>query len=176
MICVVDLDDTLVCSTTLNNDSYNFALEQFGFDRLIINERITRERLDFIDNITLKNVIQLKQYYFTQEWLHCRVALNTILIDKLKLNKKENCYLWTKADKNRDYKIVDYCKLDNYFKDIIFDDKLSFETSIPKLKELTNSNQFIIYENNKDFFFNQSCKIVDSIKTNLFNINGYLIG
>lgn len=176
MINIVDLDDTLVSSIALNNDSYNFALEQHNFNRLITNERITRERLDFMDNKTLKNVIQLKQYYFTQEWLPCRVALNTILIDKLKLNKKENCYLWTKADKDRAYKIVDYCKLDNYFKDIIFDDKLSFETSIPKLKELTNSNQFIIYENNKDFFFNQSCKIVDSIKTNLFDINGYLIG
>ncbi len=176
MICVVDLDDTLVCSTILNNDSYNFALEQFGFGRLIINERLTREKLEYIDNKTLENIIKLKQYYFTQEWLPCRVVLNKLLINKLVLNKKENCYLWTKADKDRAYKIVDYCKLGNFFKDIIFDDKLSFETSIPKLKELTNSNQFIIYENNNDLFSNQSCKIVDSIKTNLFDINGYLIG
>lgn len=176
MIYVVDLDDTLVSSTSLNNDSYNFALEQYNFSRLISSERITRERLDFIDGTTLKNVMQLKQYYFTQEWLPCRVVLNKLLINKLVLNKKENCYLWTKADKDRAYKIVDYCKLDNYFKDIIFDDKSSFETSIQKLKQLTNSQQFIIYENNKDFFFNQSCQIVDNIKTNLFDINGYLIG
>lgn len=175
MIYVVDLDDTLVNSTTLNNDAYNFALEQYNFNRLITNERITRERLDFIDSKTLKNVVQLKQYYFTQEWLSCRVMLNKLLVDKLLVSKKENCYIWTKADKYRTYKIVDYCKLGNYFKDIIFDEKSSFETSIPKLKQLTNSNQFIVYENNKDFFFNKSCKIVHSIKTNLFDINGYLI-
>lgn len=175
MIYIVDLDDTLVSSTTLNNDSYNFALEQYNFERLSTKDRITREKLEFIDNRTLKNVIQLKQYYFGQEWLPYRIVLNKFLIEKLKLNKKENCYLWTKADKDRAYKIIDYCKLDKYFNDVLFDDKLSFEASIPKLKQLTNSNQFIIYENNKDFFFNQSCKIVDRIQTNLFDINGYFI-
>ena len=176
MIYIVDLDDTLVNSTTLNNDSYNFALEQYNFERLSTRTRITREKLKFIENKTLENIIQLKQFYFTQEWLPCRIILNAILIDKLRFNKKENCYLWTKANKDRTYKIVDYCKLSNFFKDIIFDDKLNFETSISKLKQLINFNQFIIYENNKDFFFNQNCKIVDSIKTTLFDINGYLIG
>ncbi|MGN1212584.1 MAG: hypothetical protein ACI4TZ_00960 [Christensenellales bacterium] len=101
MIYVVDLDDTLVSSITLNNDFYNFALERYGFDRLITDERITREKLNFINNTTLKNIIKLKQYYFIQEWLPYRVVLNKSLIDKLKLNKKENCYLWTKADKYR---------------------------------------------------------------------------
>ncbi len=176
MIYIVDLDDTIVSSTNLNNDAYNFALEQYNFDRLITNERITRDKLSFIDNKTLKNIIQLKQNYFNQKWLPCRVVLNKLLIDKLKLNKKENCYIWTKADKNRAYKIIDYCKLDTYFKDIIFDNKISFQTSISNLIQLTNSNKFIIYENNKNFFLNKNCKIVDSIKTNLFDINGYLIG
>lgn len=175
MIYVVDLDDTLVSSTSLNNDAYNFALEQYSFDRIITNERITRAKLDFLDNSFLKDIIQLKQHYFSQDWLPCRVVLNKLLIDKLLLNKKANCYLWTKADKDRSFKIIDYCKLSNYFNDIIFDDKSSFETSIQKLKQLTNSNQFIIYENNKNFFHNQNCKIVDTIKTDLFDINGYLI-
>ena len=175
MIYIVDLDDTLVSSTALNNDSYNFALESYGFDRLITDERITREKLNFINNTTLKNIINLKQCYFTQEWLPHRVSLNTILINKLSYNKKENCYLWTKADKDRAFRIINYCKLDKYFKDILFDDKSSFETSISKLKQFTHSNQFIIYENNKDFFFNKNCTIVDNIKTNIFDINGYLI-
>ncbi len=175
MIYVVDLDDTLVNSTLLNNDSYNFALEQYGFDRIITNERITRQKLDFVDNCILKKIVQLKQYYFTQEWLPCRVVLNNILMKRLQVNKRENCYLWTKADKDRAYKIIDYCKLDMFFNDILFDDKLSFSTSIPKLKKSTNSNQIIIYENDKSFFFNENCKIVDHIKTNLFDINAYLI-
>ena len=176
MIYVVDLDDTLVSSTTLNNDSYNFALEQYNFNRIITNERITREKLSFIDNYLLKDIIQLKQYYFGQKWLPCRVVLNKLLIDKLLSNKKENCYLWTKSDKNRAYKIIDYCKLDRYFKDIIFDDKINFQASIPKLQQLTNSRQLIIYENNKNFFHNQNCRIVDTIKSKSFDINGYLIG
>lgn len=176
MIYIVDLDDTLVSSTSLNNDSYNFALEQCNFERLSTSARITREKLNFIDNATLKSIIQLKQNYFSQQWLSCRVVLNKLLIDKLLVNKKGNCYLWTKANKDRAYKIVDYCKLDNYFKDIIFDNKLTFETSMQKLRQITNSNQFIIYENNKGFFFNKDCIIVDSIKTNIFDINGYLIG
>lgn len=73
-------------------------------------------------------------------------------------------------------KIIADCKLDKYFKDIIFDDKSDFKISIPKLQQLTKSNQFIIYENNEQFFQNQNCKIVDSIQSNLFDINGYLIG
>lgn len=176
MIYVVDLDDTLVSSTVLNNDSYNFALEHYGFNKLIINERITRERLDFIDNKTLENIIHLKQYYFTQEWLPYRVVLNKLLIDKLLINKKENCYLWTKADKNRTNKIIEYCRLDTYFNDIIFDDKSGFENSISTLQKITSANQFIIYENNKEFFYKQNCKIIDTIKTKFFDINGYLVG
>lgn len=175
MIYIVDLDDTLVSSTILNNDAYNFALEQYGFERLITNKRITREKLNFIDNDCLNNIIQLKQFYFTQKWLPYRVVLNKPLIDKIKLNKKENCYLWTKADKNRVNKIIETCKLSEFFKDIILDDKLNFENSIQKLKQKTHSNQFVIYENNKVFFFNKACQIVDSIKTTLFDINGYLI-
>ena len=176
MIYIVDLDDTLVSSTTLNNDAYNFALEQYNFDRIITNERITREKLNNINPIILKDIIKSKQHYFTQKWLPCRVVLNKPLINKLILNKKENCYLWTKADKNRASKIIDFCKLDRYFNDVLFDEKYSFDTSISKLQELTHTNQFIIYENNKNFFHKQNCKIVDYIKTNLFDINGYLIG
>lgn len=37
--------------------------------------------------------------------------------------------------------------------------------------------RILIYKvNNKQFFQNRNCKIVDTIKTNLFDINGYLIG
>lgn len=176
MIYVVDLDDTLVCSTMLNNDSYNYALECFGYNRLTTNERITRERLDFVDDVLIKDIILLKQYYFIQEWLPYRVIINKLLLNKLSIYKKENCYLWTKADKNRAFKILSYCNLNNYFKDIIYDDKSNFESSILKLRKVTNSNRFIIYENNRDLFKNQKCKVVDVIKNKFFNVKGYLIG
>lgn len=176
MIYVVDLDDTLVSSTQLNNDSYNFALEQYNHKRLPTNERITREKLNFIESYERKDIIELKQKYFTDKWLPYRVVLNKALIEKLIINQKSNCYLWTKADKNRANKIIDYCKLDKYFKDIIFDDKESFNKSILRLSNIVKSNQFIIYENNSLFFANQNCKIVDEIKNKFFNIKGYLVG
>ena len=59
---VVDLDDTLVSSTQLNNDAYNFALEEFGYNRIITDKRITRERLgeyndiDKIISFTFNNI------------------------------------------------------------------------------------------------------------------------
>ena len=176
MIYVVDLDDTLVSSTQLNNDSYNFALEQYNYNRLPTNKRITRGKLNFIDNSTRKAIITLKQDYFTKSWLPYRVVLNKALIEKLIINQKSNCYLWTKADKNRATKIIDCCKLDKYFKDVIFDDKESFNKSILKLNNIVKSNQFIIYENNELFFEKQNCKIVDKIKNKFFDIKGYLIG
>ena len=176
MIYVVDLDDTLVSSTQLNNDSYNFALEQYNHKRLPTNERITREKLNFIDNSTRKAIITLKQDYFTKSWLPYRVVLNKALIEQLIINQKSNCFLWTKADKNRANKIIDYCKLDKYFKNVIFDKKENFNKSILRLSNIVKSKQFIIYENNSLFFANQKCKIVDEIKNKFFNIKGYLVG
>ncbi len=37
MVYVVDLDDTLVLTKNLNNDAYNFALEQNGQKRFSTN-------------------------------------------------------------------------------------------------------------------------------------------
>ena len=170
---VVDLDDTLVSSTQLNNDAYNFALEEFGYDRIVTDKRITRELIRKYNN--LDKIISLKQQYFTQNWLTYRLITNNTLIEKLILNKKENCYLWTKADKQRTNAILDLCNLRKYFKKIIFDKKENFNKSVALLKGHTNSNNFIIYENNFEFFTNQNVKLVDMIRNNKFNINGYLV-
>ena len=45
MVYVVDLDDTLVLTKNLNNDAYNYALEQNGQKRIKTAKRITRENL-----------------------------------------------------------------------------------------------------------------------------------
>lgn len=39
---IVDLDDTLVHTRELNNDAYNYALEQFGYPRIESAGRITK--------------------------------------------------------------------------------------------------------------------------------------
>ena len=66
MVYVVDLDDTLVLTKNLNNDAYNFALEQNDKKRIKTNKRLTRETLG---EIFSKKLIADKQNYFTQKWL-----------------------------------------------------------------------------------------------------------
>jgi len=169
----IDLDDTLVNSTILNNDAYNFALEHFGYKRIITNERLTRDLLTDYKN--LNEIIQLKQKYFTLSWLPYRLILNTELLSKLKEFGKSNCFLWTKADKTRADKIIECCNLSKIFNDVIFDDKTNFCTSLHKLKQIANSDNIIIYENNHNFFQNQKYKIIDEINNQYFNIKGYLV-
>ena len=173
MKLVVDLDDTLVSSTQLNNDAYNFALEEFGYDRIVTDKRITRELISGFSN--LDKIISLKQQYFTQDWLPYRLVLNYALIEKLKTNKRQNCYLWTKADNKRTNAILDLCNLRQYFCDIIFDKKENFTKSTNLLKQHTNTQNFVIYENNFKFFVGQNVKLIDTIKNNKFNVNGYLV-
>lgn len=169
----VDLDDTLVSSTVLNNDAYNFALEHFGYKRIVTNDRITRETISTYQNF--KRIIDLKQQYFTLNWLPYRIVLNNELLAHLKKYEKFNCFLWTKADKNRTNKILVLCDLRQYFSDVIFDKKEDFKASIQNLKEFSNSNQIIIYENNHEFFTNQNYKIIEEIKNKAFDVKGYLV-
>lgn len=169
----IDLDDTLVNSTHLNNDAYNYALENFGYERIITNNRITRETIKDYKN--LEQIINLKQKYFTLDWLSYRLVINNDLIFKLKNYEKLNCYLWTKADEIRTNKILEKCNLKQYFNNIIFDNKENFINSVHSLKRITNSNKIIIYENNHNFFLNQNYKIVEKIQNKNFNIKGYLV-
>lgn len=169
----IDLDDTLVNSTILNNDAYNFALEMFGYDRILTNERITREYLNSYKG--LDRIIKLKQKYFTSDWLPYRLVLNKNLLSKLNNFGKSNCYLWTKADVSRVGKIMGKCDLLKYFNDIIFDKKINFKESISKLKNLSKTNEIVIYESNHQFFEKEKYKIVDEIRSNFFDVKGYLV-
>lgn len=172
---VFDLDETLIQSTNLNNDAYNYALEKFGYPRIITSERLTREKLNFIPSTLLQKIIKEKQKYFTSEWLPYRITINTELVELIRGYGRKNCYLWTKASKNRVKSILKYCFLDNLFNKIIFDDKTSYQASIEKLKAVTHSDKFIIYENNHNLFDNECVKIIEQLKTQSFNVTEYLI-
>ena len=63
---IIDLDDTLICSTKLNNDAYNYSLEKYGFNRISTTDRITRDKLTFINSELLKKIITEKQIYFRE--------------------------------------------------------------------------------------------------------------
>lgn len=172
---IIDLDDTLISSTKLNNDAYNYALEQWGFDRINAADRITRDKLKFIKPKPLKNIINTKQSYFNQKWLHCRVTQNFELVKKIKALGHNNCYIWTKADKTRAVYMLHECKLTSYFKNVIFDKKDNILNSIKNIKKLVESDDFIIYENDFSLFSNIKHKVVDIIKSDNFLVKGFTV-
>ena len=174
MKLVVDLDDTLINTTNLNNDAYNFALEYFGYPRIITKDRLTRDSLSFLSNNELKSIIHLKQYYFTRNWLPYRVVVNNELL-KIIINNKDDCFLWTKADGFRTNKILELCNLRKYFKSVIFDKKISFESTTTLLKDNINAENLIIYENNHKFFVNKNVKLINEIRNQFFDVKGYLL-
>lgn len=172
---IFDLDDTLVSSATLNNDAYNYALEKYGYRRITTNERLTRDKLNFIPAMTLSKIIRAKQYYFTREWLPCRTLLNSVLVEKVKEYGKENCYLWTKASPDRVEAVLEYWELDNLFNRLIFDEKQNFKKSVLKLNEISHSDELVVFENNQKFFKQEQVEIIGHIKSDKFNVTEYLI-
>lgn len=171
----VDLDDTLVSSTKLNNDAYNFALEKFKNFRIQTNERITREKLKGFAIKELENIIKEKQQYFSLAWLKYRVVINEKLINKIKEKGKSNSFVWTAADKDRTEVMLKQLGLHKLFSQIIYDAKTDFDASIKLLSERAKSRHFIICENNWLFFQNKEAKIVDKIEDDFFNVRFYKI-
>lgn len=124
----------------------------------------------------LKEIIKLKQDYFMSNWLSYRVAINHILLDKIKSFDKQNCYIWTMANKQRANAIIKACELEPYFNDIIFDNKESLTKTLHFVKPMLKTNNIIIYENNHKFFTNTNSQIVDEIVYKNFNVKGYKVG
>ena len=170
MVYVVDLDDTLVLTKNLNNDAYNFALEQNGQRRIKTNNRLTRENFD---ETASKKLIIDKQNYFAQKWLKYRVVINEEILNLLNNQDKENCYLWTSADKNRADFILKELDLYKYFNKVIYDDKKDLNSSLKRLKDITKSNVFLIFEDNDGLFKDQFIKL--ALISRFFMVNKYLI-
>lgn len=175
MNLVVDLDDTLVYTTFLNNDAYNFALEKYGYSRLDCRGRITRKNLFNVKREDLQKIIQTKQDYFSLKWLPYRAILNTQLMDKVKQNGLDKTFLWTKANQKRVQDILGYFNLIKYFKAIIHDDKANFLNSVIKFQKAFVDDTIVIYESESKNISSVNYKIIDEIKTSLFDVKGYLI-
>ena len=137
---LVDLDDTLVYTSELNNDAYNFALEALGFERINSTRRITREYLSDLKQQELQKIISLKQKYFTHRWMKYRLMLNDKLLSLIKKEDKNNCFIWTKAEQQRAIAIYNQFKLNKYFKSIIFDSKNNFNNTKKLIMLKTNLN------------------------------------
>ena len=172
MVYVVDLDDTLVLTKNLNNDAYNYALEQNGQKRIRTTKRLTRENL----NVSLsKKLITDKQNYFTQKWLKYRVVVNQEILSLLKKQERKNCYLWTSADKNRADFILKELDLYKYFNKVIYDNKKDLNSSLKRLKDITKSNFFLIFEDNVDLLKKSTNSTDAMVKVQNFIINKYVV-
>ena len=170
MVYVVDLDDTLVLTKNLNNDAYNFALEQNGQKRIRTAKRLTRENLNVSPS---KKLITDKQNYFAQKWLKYRVVVNEEILNLLKNQDKENCYLWTSSDKNRADFILKELDLYKYFNKIIFDHKKNLNSSLKRLKDITKSNVFIIFEDSYALYKKKGVIYIAKHNSEIFTINTY---
>ena len=170
MVYVVDLDDTLVLTKNLNNDAYNFALEQNGQRWIKTNNRLTRENFD---ETASKKLIIDKQNYFAQKWLKYRVVVNEDILDLLKTQDKANCYLWTSADKSRAEYILKELDLYKYFNKVIYDDKKDLNSSLKRLKDITKSNVFLIFEDNEKFFKKTISR--ERVESDKFKVKKYYI-
>ncbi len=170
MVYVVDLDDTLVSTKNLNNDAYNFALENNGRKRLKTGKRLTRENLGGTPN---EKIITDKQKYFAQKWLKYRVVVNQEILSLLKKQERKNCYLWTSADKERADLILKELDLYIYFNRIIFDNKEDLDTSLKRLKDITKSNVFIIFEDSYALYKKKGVNFIGKDNSEIFNINTY---
>ena len=103
------------------------------------------------------------------------MVVNEEILNLLNNQDKENCYLWTSADKNRADFILKELDLYKYFNKVIYDDKKDLNSSLKRLKDITKSNVFLIFEDNDGLFKDQFIKIKLVLISRFFMVNKYLI-
>ena len=151
---VFDLDNTLVYTNLLNNDSYNYALSTAGLPRIDNIERITRqvvfEKCPNMSRTVRNEILRVKQEYFKKN-LHTIVP-NTTLLKMLALQKKEDCILWTSADCKRVKEVLRFYDLEEEFVGVIFGEKQNIALELEEICKIFKCKlgQIIFYEDNKE--------------------------
>lgn len=149
---VFDLDNTLIYTDRLNNDSYNHALKCQGLCTINGIQRLTREivfrNYPNITDLQKSEIINLKYEYFINN-LHV-TEVNEYLVKLLKSQEKNDCILWTSAEEKRVKAILEYYNMNNLFKDIMFSSKTDILTDVEKICELYSCklNQLLFYDDN----------------------------
>lgn len=150
---VFDLDNTLIYTDSLNNDSYNYALNLQGLAPIRDCKRITREivfdKYTDISNGQKNEIIESKQEYFANNLN--RTVPNTSLLQVLGAQNVETCMLWTSADETRVLAILEYYSIYNAFRKIIYSNKVEVIKDIKKICELfeCNPEYLFFYEDNR---------------------------
>lgn len=150
---VFDLDNTLVYTDSLNNDSYNYALNRLGLTPINNCKRITRkivfEKFTNLNDIQKNQIIELKQQYFINNLQ--KTVPNTALLQTLKTKNAESCLLWTSAYKTRVLAILEYYQICNEFKMLLFSNKVNVLQDVEKICALLQCRHedLIFYEDNQ---------------------------
>ena len=163
---IFDLDNTLIYTDSLNNDSYNYALNLLGMTLNSDCKRITRDivfsKYPDLNNLQKKKIIELKQKHFVNNLK--RTFPNTALLQSLEAKNAEWCILWTSADENRVLAILEYYKIYNSFKKIIFSSKINLIQDIKKICELLECS----YENL--IFFEDNQRVIQELQKLKLNV------
>lgn len=150
---VFDLDNTLVYTDSLNNDSYNYALKKIGLATINDCKRITRDvilsKYPELNSFQKNEIIELKQKYFVNNLK--RTSPNTSVVQVLQDQNVELCILWTSADEARVLAILEHYKIYNLFKKVLFSSKLEVVKDIEKICEILECGfeHLIFYEDNQ---------------------------
>lgn len=151
---VFDLDNTLIYTDSLNNDSYNYALFTLGFPSINDCKRVTRKivfnRYPNMDDEKKNTIVSLKQQFFLNNIE--RTNPNNGMIKLLESLKAEECILWTSAEEKRVIALLEYYKLISAFKHILYSSKKEIKKDISMICDLLNCSidNLIFYEDNEN--------------------------
>lgn len=163
---VFDLDNTLIYTNLLNNNSYNHALNSVGLESIVDCKRITRDiifsRYPNLNSIQKNIIIELKQRYFINNLKY--TFPNKPLIQILENKNPKLCILWTSANKSRVLSILDYYKIRNEFKVILYSNKNQVIYDIVKICESLECDlkDLIFYEDNQ--------RVIEELKKLCLNV------
>jgi beta-phosphoglucomutase-like phosphatase (HAD superfamily) len=131
---VFDLDNTLVYTNSLNNESYNYALRLLGKSYLTEIKRITRNVVFQKYNLSIdekKRLIEYKQNYFLRNIN--KISINNDLINFLRSLNPNDCVLWTSAEEQRVVAILKWLQIENCFLQVFYSKKIDKLSDIKKI-------------------------------------------
>ena len=153
-IYVFDLDNTLIFTDKLNNDSYAYALNQLKLSEIYDCARVTRDIVfNAYPNLGIEEqnkIIELKQRFFSENLNETK--LNQDLYDVLTSKNPVSCVLWTSADEFRVQFLLNHHKIENCFRSILYSKKDNLLHDINEICDMCKCKptQLIFYEDNKN--------------------------
>jgi hypothetical protein len=97
----------------------------------------------------MSKIIKQKQDYFLRN-IH-QIKVNEYLVEILKKTGKENCVLWTSAERARVEDIFKIYDFDDFISRIVYSDKRQINKDIDSICESLNctAKQLLVFEDNK---------------------------